>query len=78
MAKGGRKGRGGRGCVNVNFQWFDGTQWHLSEITVAFTVLRRAGAEGGNPASGLPVTDPGQEQARPEKNPDVPLIYDLI
>ena len=66
---------------------FNGTQWHLSEITVAFTIVRNRGANGAqsyasptaDPTQITPVTpdlevDPFQ-QVRPEKKPDTALIY---
>lgn len=67
---------------------FNATQWHLSEITVAFTVLRKRKANGGEMDPSLSSTDPAQiapvtpdlevdafQQVRPERRPDTTLIY---
>lgn len=62
---------------------FNGTQWHLSELTVAFTVVRKGrsgiGQIGQDVTSIDPIVQelPGDafEQVRPEKKPDVTLIY---
>jgi hypothetical protein len=55
---------------------FNATQWHLSELAVAFTVVRK-------PRSGIgpmdaPLLDPDADafqQVRPEKKPDLTMIY---
>lgn len=44
---------------------FNGTNWHLSEISVALTVIRRTGELGEF------------EEARPEKKQDVTVIYKM-
>jgi hypothetical protein len=68
---------------------FNGTQWHLSELAVAFTVVKRArtgvvpwNQAGARSASGdRTPTLPGEmgadafQQVRPEKRPDVTMIY---
>ena len=64
---------------------FNATQWHLSEITVAFTVVRKGrGAErvsepdssAAVPAQALPALNfDAFQQVRPEKSPDVTVIY---
>jgi len=67
---------------------FNGTQWHLSEITVAFTVVRKRRVRSGGMDPGLSITDPAQfapvtsdlevdafQQVRPERKPDTALIY---
>jgi hypothetical protein len=68
---------------------FNGTQWHLSELAVAFTVIKKARSgvvpwshEGVISAS-ADVTPPlareigadAFQQVRPEKRPDVAVIY---
>ncbi|PYX76580.1 MAG: hypothetical protein DMG78_01175 [Acidobacteria bacterium] len=68
---------------------FNGTQWHLSELAIAFTVIKkpRTGVvpwshEGVSSASAV-VTPPlapeigadAFQQVRPEKRPDVAVIY---
>jgi hypothetical protein len=68
---------------------FNGTQWHLSELAIAFTVVKKARAgvvpwnhEGVSSAS-ADVTPPlaretgadAFQQVRPEKRPDVAAIY---
>jgi hypothetical protein len=68
---------------------FNGTQWHLSELAIAFTVVKKARAgvvpwnhEGVSSAS-ADVTPPlaretgadAFQQVRPEKRPDVAVIY---
>lgn len=63
---------------------FNGTDWHISELGVAFTVVRKKvfavtgipdlmGSSDANPAP-LPDNDPLQ-QVRPEKMPDQTIIY---
>jgi hypothetical protein len=62
---------------------FNGTQWHLSELTVAFTVIRKRrsgiGQIGQDVTSVDPIVQelPGDafEQVRPEKKADLTLIY---
>lgn len=62
---------------------FNGTQWHLSELTVAFTVIRKGrsgiGQIGQDVTSIDPIVQelPGDafEQVRPEKKADLTLIY---
>lgn len=68
---------------------FNGTQWHLSELAVAFTVVKKArtavvpwNQDGASSASG-DITPPlaretgadAFQQVRPEKRPDVAVIY---
>ncbi len=48
---------------------FNATNWHVSEIAVAFTVIRKAGAD-------VPDSDRGAIQdVRPEKGQDTTVIY---
>jgi len=67
---------------------FNGTQWHLSEITVAFTVVRKTGLRGEQRDADVSITDPAHiasvtgdleidpfQQIRPEKKPDTTLMY---
>jgi hypothetical protein len=68
---------------------FNGTQWHLSELAVAFTVVKKArtgvvpwnqdGATSTSADSTLPLTRElvadAFQQVRPEKRPDVTMIY---
>ena len=68
---------------------FNGTQWHLSELAVAFTVIRKArtgvvplsqdGARSNSVDSEPPLTREMEadafQQVRPEKRPDVTVIY---
>ncbi len=50
---------------------FNGTQWHLSELAVALTVVKKDGSGLGTiDAAGDPF-----EQVRPEKRPDRTVIY---
>jgi hypothetical protein len=52
------------------------TDWHVSEIVVALTVVRRHASEmdlSTGPASGIP--DPLESAVRPEKKPDTTTIY---
>jgi len=64
---------------------FNGTQWHLSELAVAFTLVRKPRVAGA-PMEGDPfATDPAPlrrdlavdafQQVRPEKKPDLTVIY---
>jgi len=50
---------------------FNGTQWHLSELTIALTVVNKAGAGFGTLEGGADAF----EQVRPEKKPDRTAIY---
>ena len=50
---------------------FNGTQWHLSELVVALTVLKKGGSVIGTLGASA---DPF-EQVRPEKKPDQTLVY---
>ena len=62
---------------------FNGTQWHLSELTVAFTVVRKGRIGIGQIGQDVTSIDPiaqelpedAFEQVRPERKPDVTLIY---
>jgi len=63
---------------------FNGTDWHVSELAVAFTLVRKRGFAGFGVSdfggasdmnqSEIPETDP-LEQVRAEKKPDLTLIY---
>jgi hypothetical protein len=52
---------------------FNGTQWHLSELVVALTVVKKGGSGIGTLSASA---DPF-EQVRPEKKPDQTLIYHM-
>jgi hypothetical protein len=61
---------------------FNATQWHLSELTVAFTVIRKGrsgtgqiGDVGNIDPIGQDLPDDAFEQVRPEKRADLTLIY---
>lgn len=67
---------------------FNATQWHLSEITVAFTVIRKARSGDTRSEPDSPSVDPAHiaplagdlevdafQQVRPERRPDVTLIF---
>jgi len=62
---------------------FNGTQWHLSELTVAFTVIRKGRSGIGQIGEDMTSIDPigqelpgdGFEQVRPEKKADLTVIY---
>ena len=68
---------------------FNGTQWHLSELAIAFTVVKKARTgvvpwnHGGVSSASTDVTPPlapeigadAFQQVRPEKRPDVAVIY---
>ena len=45
---------------------YNRTDWHVSEVAVALTVVKRAGVAGN---------DPAEFEVRPEKKPDVTVIY---
>jgi hypothetical protein len=64
---------------------FNATNWHVSELDVALTIVRKSGSRdpfgladplAGNGGDGISVAgnDPLQ-QVRPEKKPDVTVIY---
>lgn len=50
---------------------FNGTQWHLSELVIALTVLKKGGSSIGTLGASA---DPF-EQVRPEKKPDETVVY---
>ena len=50
---------------------FNGTQWHLSELSVAFTVVKKTRGITGAIGAGADAF----EQVRPEKKPDQTVIY---
>ncbi len=60
---------------------FNATDWHVSELAVALTVVKRAGtretavsnSQAGDVAS--PVSSATFQEVRPEKKPDVTVIY---
>jgi hypothetical protein len=62
---------------------FNGTQWHLSELTVAFTVIRKGRIGIGQIGEDMTSIDPSVqelpgdafEQVRPEKKADLTVIY---
>ena len=68
---------------------FNGTQWHLSELAVAFTVVKKARAgvvpwsqdgaswtsADGTPTLTHEIGAEAFQQVRPEKRPDVTVIY---
>src|SRR5215468_1724762 len=62
---------------------FNATQWHLSELTVAFTVIRKGRSDIGQIGQDVASADsilpdlPGNAfgQVRPEKKADLTLIY---
>lgn len=57
---------------------FNGTEWHVSEVAVAFMLVRRnASRDMSLSGGGSPVANPAFEQSevRPEKNPDQTVIY---
>ena len=63
---------------------FNATQWHVSEVVVALTVVRKDGGVesslsaswNGAPAAGTVVPLQGSE-VRPERKPDVTVIYKM-
>src|ERR1700756_4007965 len=68
---------------------FNATDWHVSELAVALTVVRKSGRAslaggeiGGSQEEGMtsvaatiPIAKDVLEQVRPEKKPDVTVIY---
>jgi len=48
---------------------FNGTDWHLSEVTVALTIIQKPGFSGAE--------DSVVSQVRPEKNPDLAVLYKM-
>jgi len=65
---------------------FNGTDWHVSEVAVAFTLVRKnapapsafgeaTGIPNVNPAPAL--SDVPSDVVRPEKKPDVTVIYHM-
>ena len=61
------------------------TDWHVSEVAVAFTIVKKPGTRAAStpdgvtsyvPAKFLPAVEDNQEsEVRPEKQPDVTVIY---
>jgi hypothetical protein len=62
---------------------FNATDWHVSEVAIALTIIRKAGRaslprDSLNPESGdakPPIADDLFLEVRPEKKPDVTVIY---
>lgn len=63
---------------------FNGTDWHISELAVAFTLVRKKGLAGFGVSDFVGASDMNQseipeidplEQVRAEKKPDLTLIY---
>jgi hypothetical protein len=68
---------------------FNGTQWHLSELAIAFTVVKKArrgvvpwnqevassASADGTPPLAREIGADAFQQVRPEKRPDVAVIY---
>lgn len=56
---------------------FNGTNWHVSEVEVALTVIRNAGlgALSFDPASFVSRADNGQDAESPSKKPDITFMY---
>lgn len=64
---------------------YNRTDWHVSEVAVALTVVKKArqgllanGSTFGGDAAlvpGLAVSGPQEDEVRPEKKPDVTVIY---
>lgn len=64
----------------LNVSVTNGTEWHVSEVAVALTVVKKNGLENGASEYGeakmYPPPDPSQESAlRPKKKPDTTVIY---
>jgi hypothetical protein len=53
---------------------FNATNWHVSEVTVALTVVRKAGGRDPLSDGATSAVSPFQE-VRPEKKPDTTVIY---
>jgi hypothetical protein len=55
---------------------FNGTDWHVSEVAIALTIVKKREATDAlglaDIAGGVPMTE---SEVRPEKKPDVTLIY---
>jgi hypothetical protein len=68
---------------------FNGTQWHVSELAVALTIVKKSGAGSSTQSSDFPFSDATHgfadpttlttenaiQEVRPEKTPDVTVIY---
>ena len=56
---------------------FNGTSWHVSELAVAFTVVKKAAdlSLSFGPGSSLPASSLPGSEIRPEKKPDATVIY---
>jgi hypothetical protein len=61
---------------------YNGTDWHVSEVAVALTIVKKVEASGAAMLGGfghlIPAAAGGMEQAsdvRPEKNSDVTVLY---
>ena len=54
----------------------NGTDWHVSEVAVALTIVRKGDASDAGQAKMFPPPDPLHESAlRPAKTPDLAVIY---
>jgi len=59
---------------------FNGTDWHVSQVDVALTIVKKGGSADASlnyGATGLPLAAPvpAEAEVRPEKKPDVVTIY---
>jgi len=61
----------------LNVSVFNGTNWHVSEVAVALTVVRKGGIPDGlsNAGPDVPAVDPLAAVGRAEKRPDQTVIY---
>ena len=61
----------------LNVSVFNGTNWHVSEVAVALTVVRKGGVQDGLSSAGpdVPAVDPLAAVGRAEKRPDQTVIY---
>jgi hypothetical protein len=59
----------------LNVSVHNGTDWHVSEIAVAFTVLKRSGSPASTSAIGPAEDPPSASGSEADKKPDTTFIY---
>ncbi len=58
----------------LNVSLFNGTDWHVSEVAIALTIVRKNPPTDSLPG-GVTASDLLQSEVRPEKKPDQTVIY---
>ncbi len=59
----------------LNVSVFNGTNWHVSEVAVALTIIKKGGVSDGASSTRIDAADPLAAVGRAEKRPDQTAIY---